>query len=251
MDKLTIDTPEQVHLEFVLAGIGSRFMAAFLDTLIQAALYLVLFLVGLALAVSSGRVFSDSPKWVLAIVIFIAFTINWGYYALFEIFWKGQTPGKRWAGIRVIKDSGRPISAFEAISRNLVRVVDWLPSLYGVGVVTMLLNAKHRRLGDYVAGTLVVHESSDRESSLFFNTQERADFIFPQAAQLSLQEAELIETFLARRLDIPAEVRRQNGERIAAMISARLGIVPESRPADNENFLELMVKEFRNRARYR
>lgn len=250
MDKLTIDTPEQVHLEFVLAGIGSRFMAAFLDTLIQAALYVFVSLVALAFAFT-GSVFNDSPKWVVAIVIFVFFSINWGYYALFEIFWKGQTPGKRWAGIRVIKDSGRPISAFEAISRNLVRVVDWLPSLYGVGVVTMLLNAKHRRLGDYVAGTLVVHESSDRESSLFFNTQESADFIFPQAAQLSLQEAELIETFLARRLDIPAAVRRQNGERIAAMISARLGIAPESRPADNENFLELMVKEFRNRARYR
>jgi uncharacterized RDD family membrane protein YckC len=250
VDKLTIDTPEQVHLEFVLAGIGSRFMAAFLDTLIHLALYLVFFLVGLALAVSSS-VFSDSPKWVLAIAILIVFTTNWGYYALFETFWKGQTPGKRWAGIRVIKDSGRPINAFEAIARNLVRFVDWLPSLYGVGVVTMLLNAKHRRLGDFVAGTLVVHETSDREPSLFFNTAERTEFVFPQAAQLSLQEAELIETFLSRRLDIPAEVRLQNGQRIASMVGARLGIAFESRPADNEDFLELLVKEFRNRARYR
>jgi uncharacterized RDD family membrane protein YckC len=249
VDKLTIDTPEQVHLEFVLAGIGSRFMAVFLDTLIHVVLYLVIFLSGLAFALT-GRFFSDSPKWVIAIVIFVFFTINWGYYALFEIFWKGQTPGKRWAGIRVIKDSGRPINAFEAISRNLVRFVDWLPSFYGVGVVTMLLNSKHRRLGDFVAGTLVVHESSDRESNLFFNTGEKTDFIFPQAAQLTLQEAELIEAFLARRLDIPAEVRLQNGQRITAMISARLGIAPDSRPADNENFLELLVKEFRNRARY-
>lgn len=251
MDKLTIDTPEQVHLEFVLAGIGSRFMAAFLDTLIHLALYLVLFLAGLVFAVSSRSLFNDSPKWALAIAIFVLFCINWGYYALFEIFWKGQTPGKRWAGIRVIKDSGRPINAFEAIARNLVRFVDWLPSLYGVGVVTMLLNAKHRRLGDFVAGTLVVHESSDRESSLFFNTAEKTEFAFPQAAKLSLQEAELIETFLARRLDIPSEVRLQNGQRIAAMVSARLGIAPESRPADNEDFLELLVKEFRNRARHR
>ncbi len=250
MDKLTIDTPEQVHLEFVLAGIGSRFMAAFLDTLIQLALYLILFLIGLAFAFTS-RAFGDSPKWVLAIGIFAFFIINWGYYALFEIFWKGQTPGKRWAGIRVIKDSGRPINVFEAISRNLVRIFDWFPALYGVGVLTMLLNAKHRRLGDFVAGTLVVHESSDRESSLFFNTSDKTEFVFPQAAQLSLQEAELIETFLARRLDIPPEVRRQNGERIAAMVSARLGIAADARPADNENFLELLVKEFRNRARYR
>jgi uncharacterized RDD family membrane protein YckC len=250
VDKLTIDTPEQVHLEFVLAGVGSRFMAALLDTLIQVLLYAVILAIGLAF-VFAGRIFSDSPKWVVAIVIFAFFIINWGYYALFEIFWQGQTPGKRWAGIRVIKDSGRPINVFESISRNLVRVVDWFPVLYGVGVVTMLLNAKHRRLGDFVAGTLVVHETSDRESSLFFNTSGSSEFVLPQAAQLSLQEAELIETFLARRLDIPPEVRRLNGERIAAMVSERLGIAPDSRPADNENFLELLVKEFRNRARYR
>jgi hypothetical protein len=177
--------------------------------------------------------------------------VYWGYYAIFEIVWKGQTPGKRWAGIRVIKESGRAISPFEAIARNLMRVVDWLPSLYGVGVVTMLLNSQNRRLGDFVAGTLVVHETSDRESNLFFNTGERIEFPFPQAAHLNLPEAELIETFLARRLDIPKDVRQQNAQRIAEMISARLGIPPEARPVDNETFLELIVKEFRNRAKYR
>jgi uncharacterized RDD family membrane protein YckC len=250
VDKLIIDTPEQVHLEFVLAGIGSRFMAAFLDTLILVVLLIAL---GIAEAVALSKpLFGGSyPIWVQALATLLFFCVVWGYYVLFEIFWKGQTPGKRWAGIRVIKDSGRPINAFEAIARNLIRYVDFLPLLYGVGVVTMLLNAKHRRLGDFVAGTLVVHESSDRESNLFFNTPEKAEFIFPQAAHLSLQEAELIETFLARRLDIPPEVRRQSGQRIAGMICSRLGIAPSSRPADDENFLELVVKEFRNRAKYR
>ncbi len=186
-----------------------------------------------------------------AIVTLVIFCINWGYYAIFEALWKGQTPGKRWAGIRVIKDSGRPINAFEAIARNLVRAIDFLPGFYGVGVVTMLLNAKNRRLGDYVAGTLVVHETSDRESSLFFNTPTRTEFTLHQAAGLTVQEAELIETFLARRLEIPPEIRRFNGQRIADMVSARLNIPPESRPPDNENFLELMVREFRSRAQYR
>jgi uncharacterized RDD family membrane protein YckC len=250
VDKLIIDTPEQVHLEFVLAGIGSRFMAAFLDTLIQLGLYFVLFIVSAGL-LSFTSLLGGRSMWVTAGLILVSFCIQWGYYALFESFWKGQTPGKRWAGIRVIKDSGRPINAFEAIARNLIRFVDFLPGFYGVGVITMLLNARHRRLGDFVAGTLVVHESSDRETNLFFNTTEKAEFIFPQAAHLSLQEAELIETFLARRLDIPGDVRSQSGQRIAGMISTRLGIAPESRPADNEDFLELVVKEFRNRAKYR
>lgn len=248
-DKLIIDTPEQVHLEFVLAGIGSRFMAAFLDILIEAAVYLLLFLLTL-IWISGGLFNSTRSIWWNTIVTLVIFCMNWGYYAIFETLWKGQTPGKRWAGIRVIKESGRPINAFEAITRNLVRAVDFLPGFYGIGVVTMLLNAKNRRLGDFVAGTLVVHETSDRESTLFFNTQPRTDFTLHQAAGLTVQETELIETFLARRLEIPPEVRRFNAQRITEMISTRLKIPPEARPPDDETFLELMIREFRSRARY-
>lgn len=249
MDKLTIDTPEQVHLEFALAGIGSRFMALLLDTVIQIFLYLVVsFAAGLLLSTPLARL---TAKWTVALVIFAGFVVYWGYFAIFESVWKGQTPGKKWAGIRVIKDSGRPITPFEAAARNLLRIVDYLPGFYAVGVVTMLLNEKHRRVGDFVAGTLVVHETSDRESALFFNTPANSQFTIPQASRLTLQEAELIEAFLARRLDIPPEIRQQNGQRIADMLCTRLGITPDTRPADNENFLELLVKEFRNRAAYR
>ena len=250
IDKLTIDTPEQVHLEFMLAGIGSRFMAAFLDILIQALLYVGLLILWWLWG-TTGLLSGNRSVWWTAFVYLALFCVVWAYYAIFEALWKGQTPGKRFAKIRVIKDSGRPINAFESISRNLVRYIDFLPVFYGVGVITMLLNAKHRRLGDYVAGTLVVHETSDSEAKIFFNTQAKAEFTLHQAAGLTLQEAELIETFLARRLDIPLEVRRINAQRIADMISTRLKISAESRPADNENFLELMVREFRSRAQYR
>jgi uncharacterized RDD family membrane protein YckC len=245
VDKLIIDTPEQVHLEFLLAGIGSRFMAALLDTLIQAAMTFAVFLIGMIF-------FAGLPSiWIFALMLFVFFSITWGYYASFEAVWKGQTPGKRWAGIRVIKESGRPINVFEAISRNFLRIVDYLPGFYGIGVVTMLLNSKHRRLGDFVAGTLVVHETSDRDATPFFNTEPSSDFAFPQAAKLTLQEAELIETFLARRLDITSGIRQQSAERIAQMVSNRLAILPDARPADTEAFLELIVREFRTRARYR
>lgn len=250
MDKLTIDTPEQVHLEFMVAGIGSRFMALFLDTLIQAAIYIFLFFAtSILLAGTIGL--NSAPVWVTALVIFAVFCVYWGYFAIFEILWKGQTPGKRWAGIRVIKDTGRPINAFEAIARNLIRIIDNFPGFYGVGVTTMLLNARHRRLGDYVAGTLVVHESSDRGSQVFFNHPPAAEFPLYQAAQLTMEEAELIETFLARRLDLASHVRAYNAQRIAGMIAGRLGIAPDARPSKDEAFLELLVREFRNRSRYR
>ena len=252
-DKLTIDTPEQVHLEFVLADIGSRFMAVFADTLIQFVLYLALILIDYL--VLRGTMFlqlSQYQVWVVAVLWFIYFCIYWGYYAAFEALWNGQTPGKRWAGIRVIKETGRAINGFEAITRNLVRIIDFLPGIYGVGIVTMLLNSKNRRLGDFAAGTLVVHDKKPKQTDLFFNTAEKkGDFAVYQAGRLGVPEVELIETFLARRLDIPPEVRQQSATRIADMICTKLGIDPRSRPADTENFLELIVKEFRDRAQYR
>lgn len=252
IDKLTIDTPEQVHLEFGLANLGSRFMAIFADHLIQFVIFLALWI--LDETTLGGALFSRLGSyrvWVSALITFAYFCLFWGYFAAFEAFWKGQTPGKRWAGIRVIKDTGRPIDAFEAIVRNFLRVVDWLPAFYGAGIVTMLLNSKNRRLGDFAVGTLVVHEKTAKESDLFFNTSLKAESVLYQATRLSVQEIELIETFLARRLDIPPEVRKQSAVRIAEMIGGKLGIGPESRPPDNENFLELVVQEFRNHAQFR
>jgi uncharacterized RDD family membrane protein YckC len=254
-DKLTIDTPEQVHLEFVLADIGSRFMAVFADTVIQIVVFLVLIIVDQT--ATGGTIFSRLSSyqlWLKAVLTFLIFCLFWGYYAGFEALWNGQTPGKRWAGIRVIKETGRPINAFEAIARNFLRIIDLLPIVppYAVGIVTMLLNSKNRRLGDFVAGTLVVHDKKAKESDLFFNTADKTSgFAVYQAGRLGVPELELIETFLARRLDIPPEVRRQSALRIADMISSKLGIDPQNRPADNENFLELVVKEFRDRAQYR
>jgi uncharacterized RDD family membrane protein YckC len=249
VDKLTIETPEQVHLEFVLAGIGSRFMAALLDSAIILAATLLALLLGMALLFANWS--QKSGLWIGAALIIVWFCLIWGYYATFESLWKGQTPGKRWAGIRVIKESGRAITAFESIARNLVRFIDFMPGFYGFGVVTMMLNRQNRRLGDFVAGTIVVHESSERRTAPLVHAAASPEYVFPQAAKLTLQEAELIETFLDRRLDMASAVRQQSAERIAQMISSRLAIAREARPQDNEVFLHLVVTEFRNRARYR
>src|SRR5271170_7435494 len=166
-DKLTIETPEQTGLDFAIAGVGSRFLALALDTLIQTA-------TGIALGVGGAiliKYISDySPTasiWAVAILLLLFFLLYFGYFALFEILWNGQTPGKRKAGIRVIKDSGRPLTAAESIGRNLMRIVDWLPSLYAIGMASALLNKENKRLGDLVAGSIVIREAalSDLKSS--------------------------------------------------------------------------------------
>jgi len=138
-EKLIIETPEQTSIEFPLAGIGSRFLAVLIDSLIQTAVLIILGLifVGAGLGFRSAG-FAGSPTagvWIVAILIFIYFLLMYGYFILFESIWNGQTPGKRLTHIRVIKDSGQPITAIDAVGRNLLRIVDQLPFAYGFGVL--------------------------------------------------------------------------------------------------------------------
>ena len=248
-DKLIIDTPEQVQLEFSLAGLGSRFMALFIDSLIQ--FFAFFFLIIILAIISAGLIFtSEMNKWVIAAYIFGSFLLYWGYFAIFETLWKGQTPGKRKAGIRVIRDSGREITAKEAMARNLLRSIDLLPGVYAVGMLAVFLSPQNKRLGDYVAGTVVVHDRPPEESQPFWNTREDAGVSFVGIEQVTAEEIQTIETFLLRRLDLPPTVRRQSAARIAEHISAKLQ-VSEDQKQDLENFLELVVRQFRKSAHYR
>ena len=146
-----------------LAGIGSRFIALLVDSLIWLAGFLVIVML-LAIFVQSSTpastpASSDIPEqWAVALVIFIIFLLNWGYFTLFEAFWNGRTPGKRVARIRVIQRSGRAIGLFESMARNLVRYVDQFPFCYAVGVIAIFASRQHQRLGDMAAGTLVVRD---------------------------------------------------------------------------------------------
>jgi uncharacterized RDD family membrane protein YckC len=248
-DKLIIDTPEQVQLEFSLAGLGSRFMALFIDTLIQF-LAFIFFVIILAI-ISAGLVYSgELRKWVIAVYVFVGFLLYWGYFTAFETLWKGQTPGKRRAGIRVIRDSGREITVKEAMARNLLRAVDLLPGVYAVGILSIFLSAQNKRLGDYVAGTVVVHDRPPEESQPFWNTKEDAATTFVGIEQITPEEIQMIETFLLRRLDLPPTIRQQSALRIADHISAKLQ-ASEEQKKDLENFLELVVRQFRKSAHYR
>src|SRR5579875_2631811 len=127
-DQLSIDTPEGVALRFPVAGIGSRGIALLIDHLIQIVVY-VLIGIGMAFLASvggssrSGEQLNTATKWFIALIVFFLFCVWWGYFALFEAFWRGQTPGKRIMKLRVIKDAGRQVTLFEACARNLLRVV--------------------------------------------------------------------------------------------------------------------------------
>jgi uncharacterized RDD family membrane protein YckC len=249
-DKLTIETPEQTSLEFPLAGIGSRFLAVALDTLLQFAVYLVLGLIA-ALVASFSIAGNLGRQWGIAILIFVAFTVQFGYFALFETLWNGQTPGKRWTHLRVIQDSGRPINAYDALLRNLLRIVDTLPSLYAIGIVTMLISRENKRVGDYAAGTVVIHEKPLQGAGSIWSVAAAPSQALPaiRAAQLSLEELQLVETFFERRMNLDPEVRRSMARQIAERLGERLNVPGESRP-DAETFLEALAERRRSSARF-
>jgi uncharacterized RDD family membrane protein YckC len=252
LDKLTIETPEQTQLEFPLAGIGSRFLAIALDTLLQAAAIWVVGILLIALAIPFSLWFKSSGLWAIAIMIFVAFAIYVGYFAFFEALWNGQTPGKRWTHLRVIKDTGRPISAYDAILRNLLRTADWLPTLYAAGIITMIVSRENQRIGDFAAGTVVVHEKPLQAVNSIWNapTMPAPAVALSSSAQLNMDELQLIETFLERRGSLEPDVRWSMARQIADRVAGRIGVPSEARP-DAEKFLEAVVEQRRASARFR
>ncbi len=253
LDKLTIETPEQTALEFPLAGVGSRFLAIALDSLLIAAAILILVVIAISLAITTRFVSQNTPIYTLAIFFLLGFSIQFGYFALFEALWNGQTPGKRWTHLRVIKDSGRPISAYDAILRNLLRAVDYLPTLYAVGLITMLISKENKRLGDYAAGTVVIHEKPLQGIAASWNAAAQTNtqpVPILMASQITVDELQLIEAFLNRRSSLEPEVRRAMARQIADRFAERLKIAPETR-SDNERFLETLAEQRRQMARFR
>lgn len=158
-ETLDINTPENVAFGYRVAGIGSRFLATLVDTAIIALLQIIVvvtyyFILDLMGIDPDG----GTSAWVAAVLGLVIFLFYWGYYIFFEMLWNGQSLGKRWTGLRVIRTDGTPITLSESLIRNLTRVIDFLPAFYGVGIITMFIDKQSRRLGDLAAGTLVVYD---------------------------------------------------------------------------------------------
>jgi uncharacterized RDD family membrane protein YckC len=252
-EKLIIETPEQTSIEFPIAGIGSRFLAILIDTLIQVAVLIILALIFVALGFSFSAAglgqSSSAAVWIAAVLIFVYFLLMYGYFILFESIWNGQTPGKRLTHIRVIKDSGQPITAIDAVGRNLLRLVDQLPLAYGIGVLCAWISPQSKRLGDYVAGTVVVHEKPFETVAPQWNAPAQAATHQYGANRLAPEEFALVETFLSRRSALEAGVRYDTAASIVRRIESKLTLPPE-RPSA-EKLLEELSYERRSTAGYR
>ena len=249
-DRYTIDTPENIEFAYDIAGIGSRFLAAIIDSLvIGAALLIVAILVGLV-GSNSETTRTASNSVVVAIGGILSFIILWGYYIAFELVWNGQSLGKRAIGLRVVREGGRPITFVNSATRNLIRIVDFLPAFYGIGVIVMFIDRRARRLGDLAGGTLVVKER--RGITLESLTAPAAVPIpqpgpapqqptLPNVHLLNDQDYTLIQEFLRRRGELGNDARLRLGAQLASGIQARLGL-PQG--GDAERFLQYAAAEY-------
>jgi uncharacterized RDD family membrane protein YckC len=222
-DVYIIRTPENVSFEFELAGIASRAVAWVLDVLVMAALLSFGVLVASAIGVVLGGI-------ALAIHFVVAFLVQWGYGALCEWRFNGQTLGKRVVGIRTLQASGTRITLMQAAVRNLVRIVDVLPALYLAGGVCALLDRNGRRLGDLAAGTVVVRQRrSPRPSAVIAPTERYNSFIsdpgvIHASGRISAPERDAMTGLAIRREDLPLAVRYALFSKLARHLEVRLDL---------------------------
>jgi uncharacterized RDD family membrane protein YckC len=226
-DLLTIRTPENVAFEFELAGLGSRALAWLLDLAVMALLSMAcIVLVGL-LGVLAGGI-------ATAVYFVLAFVVQWGYGAVCEFRFGGQTLGKRAVGIRVLQASGTRITWSQAVVRNLVRIVDLMPGLYLVGGIWALLDQHGRRLGDIAAGTVVVRQRrSPRPSAVIapidrYNSFVSDPRVIHASQRITAPERDAMIELSLRRETLPLPVRYALFSKLAKHIEERLGL---ERPA--------------------
>ena len=267
-DQLSIDTPELVGIDIALAGIGSRCIAVIVDYLLQGAvLWIGIVLIAFA-APDGGHLLpannsSVAYKWGIAAGIAIPFLLHWGYFTLFEAFWNGQTPGKRVMKLRVIQQSGRGLDLFESMGRNLLRFIDMLPLFYFVGTLCIFVSRRQQRLGDMVAGTLVVHSkpvetpfvpagSRTFTAAAFERPVEEATAPKSSGLQadavsrLTREDLLVLDNFLARRLDLPMDVRAKLAGKLATRMASKMLLQREG--TSDETFLESLALALRQGA---
>jgi uncharacterized RDD family membrane protein YckC len=263
-DILVIETPERVPLHFALASIGNRFLACAIDHAIQVlAIGLIVLTASILMSFPIiEQAISGAPKWVLAVMILMLFLIFAGYFAFFEWAWSGQTPGKRWLKLRVIREDGRPITFWEAAVRNLLRTVDMMPApFYSIGLISVFSTTRDQRIGDMVGGTVVVREREAEapEFSQVFATPvsdpalrrsfKPVDFT-ASLNSLTDSEIQVVETFLRRRWDLSDVPRQWMAWRVSLPILFKLRPTYDLATFTYEGFLEELLHRYLQQHRF-
>lgn len=230
-DRIVIATPEGLELALVLAGIGSRFIAAAIDLTIQ------LLLIVLAAVVTLALIGGFAGRALFYVALFAVFL----YDVPFEVLASGRTPGKRLTHLRVVRDGGAPVNLTASCIRNLLRFVDFLPSAYLVGLTSILISKSNRRLGDLAAGTLVIRDVTPPSGTVTSaGAQPRVDSSGWDVSAVSNEETAAVRRFLQRRATLDQGPRRELAHRLEQALRAKVAGEPEG--LDAEGFLEELAR---------
>lgn len=250
--QISVPTPESVEFSHEPADIGSRFIASIIDTALQAIMILGLVFILGAWSSLLGLFSSFITTWATAAVVILIFLVFWGYHIFFEMLWNGQTPGKRAAGIRILKEGGYPLGFLDSVVRNLLRPIDFLPLFYGIGAIVAFCNGKCKRVGDFAAGTMVVKERRI-EMPRSLNSpaiQPHEDVVIngqrlTNVYELSEAEFDVVRQFMIRRHTIQKNARLALAKKIARPLIKRLGLQLEMSDGREEEFLEKLAAVYR------
>jgi len=253
---IRIQTPESIELEFTLAGIGNRALALLIDYIILnlslLSLLILTFFVVYSLAFDNVVLgFDLDSQWVIAGMALVIYGLYVGYFVGFETLWQGQTPGKRLVKIRVIRDNAQPIGLFQATLRSLLRPVD---DILFIGFLFILLGEKEKRLGDWLANTLVVQAENP-------NTVTRLNI--PQGSQTLAQQLlaredisrilpddfAIVREYLQRRSKMKIAARTKLATQIAEKVKEILGMEERPLKVDVDHFLEAVYLAYQQQSR--
>jgi uncharacterized RDD family membrane protein YckC len=222
-NRVTFATPEGVVLELILAGLGSRFLARLLDTVIQGSI-----IIALAIGLSA----TNAPGWVEAMSIVFIFLVVFAYDVIFETLNNGRTIGKQVAGIRVLGESGEPIRFLASAVRNTLRIIDFLPFFYLVGSVAIVTTEHDQRLGDLAAGTIVARDRFPGITNLPAPITVVPDAVITwDVSAITPAEVQAVRHFLDRRLELRAPARSYFAHDLVTRLAPKVvGIPPNSHP---------------------
>ncbi|MDQ0224514.1 RDD family protein [Metabacillus niabensis] len=242
-EQINIKTPEFVSLQFQTAGLGSR-AAAFLIDYIILSLVNIIIIVGLVFSLLGTSsldtvIFEETFTFQIAIALILLFLLNSSYFVVLEYFSGGKTLGKRIVGIRVIQDNGHSLTLLSSIIRNLLRFIDSLPMYYLVGICMVFFHAKNKRIGDLVAGTVVVHERRRKKAKRLTNVEKEInrrgitkedlvieDWLF---RSLGTKEWNLVKTYCHRFVQLPSTQRNELTNEVSKIIFPKIDISLEGK----------------------
>jgi uncharacterized RDD family membrane protein YckC len=256
-DRLELTTPEGVTLDLELAGIGSRALAGVLDLVIQG---VMLFLVLLLLGFGGAQIatFGSEASLLIVLIVFLVTTVAIfvGYHVVFEVWGRGRTPGKRVFGVRVVRMDGGPLRLSHSLIRTFLRMIDYLPSLYGIGVIAVFASSKNQRLGDMAAGTVVVMDRGRRSArdpiaapdlstpipsvQAYAPAQQRGAPTGWDVSRVTDEEVALARRFLDRRWSLENTARVTIADDLAGRLRPKV-VAPAAEMA-NEDFLTRVVE---------